>query len=44
MMTTLPVISKFGPEILMDREFLEGNVYTSNSESSVFTIVLQSKT
>lgn len=41
---TLPVISKFGPEVLMDCEFLEGNICTSNSESSVFSIALQSKT
>lgn len=42
MMVTLP--SKFGPEVLMDCEFLEDNICNSNSESSVFSVELQSKT
>lgn len=42
-MVTLPVISKFGLEVLMGCEFLEGNSCNSNSESLMFSIVLQSK-
>lgn len=43
MMVALPVISKFGPEVLVHCEFHQGSSCASNSESLVFSIVLQSK-